>query len=299
MTNVNIEPAVVYTPGSSITVAFPNEAPRTIYTGSPNFKAVVEATKAKQWTKVRSLTDVGKAVTSISKGRAKVVDGVVYLDGTPMHNVLTNRIIAMLGEGFDVKPMLAFLENLEKNPSMVAREELYLFLEANEIPLTTDGHFLAYKKVRKDYMDHYTGTFRNKVGDVCQMDRSQVDDNRDRTCSKGLHFASYSYLRHYASDGASRVMIVKINPADVVSIPSDYNNAKGRCWKYLVVQEHENFTEGEWFRHSVYSDTGEVVAEDDRYDNNDEYYDGRYDDVAAYHNVRDAFGRFAKNVRTW
>lgn len=32
-------------------------------------------------------------------------------------------------------------------------------------------------------------------------------------------------------------MIVKINPADVVAIPSDYNNAKGRTWRYVVVGE--------------------------------------------------------------
>jgi hypothetical protein len=30
-------------------------------------------------------------------------------------------------------------------------------------------------------------------------------------------------------------MILKINPADVVSIPTDYNGAKGRCCKYEVV----------------------------------------------------------------
>ena len=32
-------------------------------------------------------------------------------------------------------------------------------------------------------------------------------------------------------------MIVKINPADVVSIPTDYNGAKGRCCRYQVVAE--------------------------------------------------------------
>lgn len=33
-------------------------------------------------------------------------------------------------------------------------------------------------------------------------------------------------------------MILKINPADVVAIPSDYNNTKGRTWKYEVVGEY-------------------------------------------------------------
>ena len=35
----------------------------------------------------------------------------------------------------------------------------------------------------------------------------------------------------------SRVMLVKINPKNVVSIPVDYNLAKGRCCEYEVVDE--------------------------------------------------------------
>ena len=33
-------------------------------------------------------------------------------------------------------------------------------------------------------------------------------------------------------------MIVKVNPKDVTSIPSDYNFAKGRCCRYEVVEEY-------------------------------------------------------------
>jgi hypothetical protein len=75
------------------------------------------------------------------------------------------------------------------------------------------------------------------VGDVVEQKRNEVDDIRDNVCSNGLHFCSMSYLPHYMG-GNGRVVIVKINPADVVSIPSDYNNAKGRCCKYVVVGEH-------------------------------------------------------------
>jgi hypothetical protein len=32
-------------------------------------------------------------------------------------------------------------------------------------------------------------------------------------------------------------MILKINPRDVVSIPSDYNNSKGRTCRYEVIDE--------------------------------------------------------------
>jgi hypothetical protein len=66
------------------------------------------------------------------------------------------------------------------------------------------------------------------------MERNMVDDNRNNTCSSGLHFCSHSYL---ASFSGERTVIVKIDPADVVSIPSDYNDAKGRTCRYTVIGE--------------------------------------------------------------
>jgi hypothetical protein len=71
------------------------------------------------------------------------------------------------------------------------------------------------------------------------MERNAVDDNKDVTCSAGLHFCSRSYLDHFGGD---RIMILKINPADVVSIPSDYNDAKGRACRYEVIGELEGET---------------------------------------------------------
>ena len=39
------------------------------------------------------------------------------------------------------------------------------------------------------------------------------------------------------SERISRLMVMKVNPADVVSIPHDYKNQKGRCAKYEVIAE--------------------------------------------------------------
>jgi len=111
---------------------------------------------------------------------------------------------------------------------------LYGFLEKNRLPITGDGHFLAYKKVRDNFMDVYTGTMDNSVGKFVEMERNQVNDDKNQTCSAGLHFCSESYLNHF---GGERTVIVKINPRDVVSIPTDYDNAKGRACRYEVIGE--------------------------------------------------------------
>ncbi len=169
-----------------------------------------------------------------------IADGIVYFNNEPLHMSLADRMVQMLAEGFDLVPMARFLENLMANPSRTAVQELYSFLEKGNMPITPDGHFMAYKAVRADFKDIHSGTFDNSIGCICEMPRNQVDDNRDRTCSSGLHFCSFEYLPHFANANG-HVMLVKINPADVVSIPADYNDTKGRCSRYEVVAEYEGY----------------------------------------------------------
>jgi hypothetical protein len=159
-----------------------------------------------------------------------------------LQSAITKRIIKMSEQGFDSQPLVNFISNLYGNPSKTAVDELYLFIEANELPITEDGHFIAYKIVKNDYKDIYSNSMDNSIGSVVSMPRHLVDTERNNTCSRGLHFCSKDYLSHYGSSNRSndRCLLVKINPADVVSIPSDYNNAKGRTWSYEVVGEVES-----------------------------------------------------------
>lgn len=227
---------------SHITVCFDDGTTATTYTTESHYKDVVDAIRSKDWDNVRKLMIPSVAVKqqleqSSHSNRTVIEDGVVYLDGTPLHNTLTDRILSMLEEGFDIEPMIKFLENLMENPSYRAVNELYDFMEHSDLPITEDGHFIAYKRVGAGYKDIYTGTFDNSVGAVCEMPRNAVNEDKDRTCSEGLHFCSRSYLPHYGNYSGCHTMIVKINPRDVVAIPSDYNNAKGRCCRYEVIGE--------------------------------------------------------------
>jgi hypothetical protein len=84
-------------------------------------------------------------------------------------------------------------------------------------------------------------------------------------------------------------MILKINPRDVVAIPADYNNTKGRCCRYEVIGEYtENWREkigrGEnGFDSDLYSSDGGDYESDEQEgeicdhcseDLTDENYDG-------------------------
>jgi hypothetical protein len=175
------------------------------------------------------------AADYLPRGVVSVTSSEIRYNGEPVHGVLVDRILGLLAEGFDIMPMVRFLENLYQNPADFARDELYLWLETSNLPITEDGHFLAYKNVNGDFTSIHDGRTKNDPGTVVSMPRQDVDPVRDRTCSRGLHFCSKSYLPHFSSGRNNKVILLKINPADVVSIPSDYNNAKGRAWKYLVL----------------------------------------------------------------
>ena len=219
--------------GSNITVIIGNQ-PHTISKTHITYERVKEAIKAGDWETVKDVIEPRKMVLNYGRGHVSIQGETLFWKDKELHSSLATRMITMLQEGFPIEPMVAFMENLMANPSRQAVQELYGFLEKNNLPITPDGHFLAYKRVRGDYLDCHSGTMDNSVGNVVEMERNEVDDNRNNTCSNGLHFCSHSYLSHFGGD---RTVIVKINPRDVVSIPSDYNDAKGRACRYEVIGE--------------------------------------------------------------
>ncbi len=219
--------------GNNVTVVIGNK-PHTISKTHITYQKVVDAIKAGDWETVKETIDPKKVVLNYGQGHVAVQGDKLFWKGQEFHGALARRMITMLQEGFSIEPMINFMDNLFQNPSHRAVNELYGFLEKNNLPITPDGHFLAYKKVRGDFKDCHTGTMDNSPGRVVEMERNQVDDDKDRTCSTGLHFCSQGYLSHF---GGERTVIVKINPRDVVSIPSDYNDSKGRACRYEVVGE--------------------------------------------------------------
>lgn len=265
--------------GKSFVTMMVDGQTHTIDDQHPNYHKIREAVRNKDYAAAEPLINIGRAIANFAMGKIRVENGCVYYGNMEVKNALVDRILDMINEGFDAQPMLRFLENLMQNPSKRAVDELYMFLEQTSLPITDDGHFLAYKKVNSDYKDFYTGTMDNSVGQVLEMPRNQVDDERDRTCSYGLHFCSLTYLPHYFGN-QGHVMIVKINPADVVSIPSDYNNAKGRTCRYEVIGEHHSENMEAFFAPVYSTPTSEEYDDYKKYDDYEDDEDNEdYDDA--------------------
>lgn len=190
-------------------------------------------------TDIERLNDI-PAVVEIERGfegsGIELKDGVLYEGETAIPTELNDRILKFKDAQLPFDSLLKFWDNLKKNPSFNARKMLFKFLEHNGHPLTQDGCFIAYRGVTEDFKDVHTKTFDNKPGAVCKMERDLVDDNPNNTCSAGLHVACFGYAKGFGP----RIVEVKVNPADVVAVPTDYNGTKMRTCQFEVVQECAN-----------------------------------------------------------
>jgi len=194
-----------------------------------------------------------------------LTNDLIEFRGRPFSSAVTDKVLNLVEAGNDASALFNFLRLVRQNPSAVAQEELLLFCVANNFMITTDGYILAYKSVN----ENYTAIHDNKTpykpfvlmsfeeqqqlvrgvtvgsvtvtveGDrtVAYMSRNAVDDRRENTCSYGLHFASYDYASTWAGQDGKRLLVLGVSPADVVSIPNDYNNQKGRASKVTVYSE--------------------------------------------------------------
>lgn len=214
------------------------------------FGSMESALANKQMNKVKELVslkfDLIQAINTFGDGKINFQDGDLFYineagDTNPIDTKLTAKIKDLIRAGSNAEVLVRFLDNLVDNPCKRAQRDFYDFMIVNNLAMTEDGHFLAYKIVRDDFKDLYTGTMDNSPGKVVSIDRSKVDSNPDRTCSHGLHICSKDYLPQYGGfygkGSPNKILVVKVNPKDVVAFPKDYNNAKARVASYTVVGE--------------------------------------------------------------
>jgi mRNA-degrading endonuclease RelE of RelBE toxin-antitoxin system len=281
----------------SLLVQFDNGTvkPEVIASDHLNHKKIVSALKRKDYSDLETLLSIEKTKEVAAKkvqerlanadverslvGKAELRDGVVFVNNVPVHNVVADRILELANQGYEIDPVLRFLERVLMNPSAKSQEELYDFLANRNLPLTEDGHFLAYKRVRDDWMDFFSGKIYNGIGAEPEVEREGVDPNRNNECSHGLHVGALEYVRKYHSGG--HIVICKVDPYYCVSVPQDHNAQKIRVCKYKVLYELHDDKELE---HPVYTSQGGWYDGSDEWleDNaKDSYWESGWDDDYA------------------
>ena len=212
----------------------------TINASNPAFPNALKAYKESDW---QGLVDSIHPANKLHRlyfqyENIEVKDGNVYIDGDAVTSIVAERVLNALAGDVDAVHIFKFMTRLQLNPSKRAVDELYTFLEHKNLPITDSGTFLAYKAVRSDYSDKHTGTFFNTVGSVLSMPRNKVDDDKNAPCSYGFHAGTLEYASDFANH-YDKMVVVEIDPADVVSIPTDCNFQKLRTCRYKVVAEYE------------------------------------------------------------
>ena len=257
----------------SLTVVLEGK-PYTMSVDAPNFPQAKQALIEKRWDDLPNLFDMARAIEDYADGNVAIRNNTVYYKDEEIHGHVVDRLLDFMQQQLPYEPIVKFIGKLQDNPSRRSVEQLYTFLEHKNMPLTPDGNFLAYKGVNEDFTDHYSGKFDNSVGQTLEMQRNAVCDDSDIGCSYGFHAGSHNYAKGYAS-GGGHLMIVEINPADVVSVPKDCDCQKLRTSKYKVVALHETI-ERPLQDHLVYDyyDEDDVDERWDEDDVSDDWNDG-------------------------
>lgn len=240
---------------SNITV-FTDQGPLLAHSSHPNYEEIVRVIATGEEADLTSLFDLSHAIVQAYGGqseRVQIVNGHVLFDGHVIHNSLTDHIIRCQQSGVEsITPFIRFMDKLGANPSEHSRQMLFDWLQAHQFTITEDGNILGYKGIRAsldaegnliDPVSINSGTavvngetkhgnIPNEIGSVIEMPRGMVEHDPGNGCSHGLHVGTYDYANKFAQ-GA--LLECHVNPADVISVPTDCEAQKMRCCRYKVV----------------------------------------------------------------
>jgi hypothetical protein len=239
---------VLTSEGGSTAVIFDDDLnPTTVTEEHPNFLRIVEALRNADFDAVEEWLDPNHARVLIGlSDRIQIIDDVLHFDGDAVYDGLSSTILRYRREGRDVTNLVRFMERLAENPSRRSREQLFTWTQAKELTIDRDGYIIGFKGVTRDMLSCHSGTafvdgnkvtgqIPNAVGTVISMPRSQVQDDPNHGCSHGLHVGNWDY----ASSFGQITLEVRLDPADVVSVPRDSAFQKLRCCRYEVVAVHD------------------------------------------------------------
>lgn len=303
--------------GKSIAIFFSNGDTETISETHVSFKSIIEKLLSGTATdeEIRPLTQIMATIvskmTSLSE-RVSVDGKTVYFDGDPIRGEISDIIKKMFEEGrtLDFKPLVNFLEKAKTNPSLKSIDDLYRWIRNGDLVIDPDGDIVAYKgvAVNRDGIsvsihsgtafvngEQFTGQIPNKPGTIITMPRSNVDDNEAVACSTGLHAGTYSYASSFAQ---GRLILVKINPRDVVSVPSDSRDQKLRVSRYTVLSEIAHRIESHYYQPELdeYEDEDEGYGYDEEDLSEEDQDDENWDSYADWEKALTDPGRYESEL---
>jgi hypothetical protein len=245
---------------------------RTIHREHQNFASILEELRKPEhlqdFEAVKRMLDLRSFVSVWSAGAFSIGDdGSLRVDDKPIHSALAARIVDHFRAGLDPVPLCLLYERIATHPDRGTAADLWAWIDHAQLPITTEGNIIAFKKVRADFCSYHRNRdgvhLPHEIGSRVSIPRSECDTSRDNTCSSGLHFCSYEYLPdYYGNEG--RVLVLEIDPMDVVAIPQDYKLSKGRACAYTVIGEVAEDEAKEVFAKTAVLNSGGLVSAGER-----------------------------------
>lgn len=220
-----------------INVTFPDGTSKAVHATSPRYGIAIEALKRNaDEAELRSILDGNLYVKHWAEGRFEITDNkVIWLSHPefPIPQGLADRLLEYAANGYPAEAFVKFLDRLLENPSNRSVETFLSFVERHGLTITERGTFMAYKGCNSDLKDVHTGTFDNSPGTRHKMPRQLVSDDPAHACHVGFHCGSWEYANNFGV----RMVLVEVDPKDLVCVPYDCDCQKIRCCEYLVVKE--------------------------------------------------------------
>lgn len=212
-------------------------------------------------------------------GSLAIKGGHIFFGKNRLEETLSNHMMSLLdGENTPKdekmwRSYVKFLDNLHQNADEDIRNQLFRWMEyenksGNGFGITDDGCLVGYKGCGGTILEpmsvftgdaivdgeEYKGQIPNRAGSVIQMPRSAVQVDPSVGCSQGLHVGT----RDYAVKWAPVLLLVKVNPRDVVSVPYECDSQKMRVCEYTVLKVTDAGDE-----HKMYHESDSSSEEED------------------------------------
>lgn len=279
------------TGAETLTVIYDNGDCVPVKDTHPNFSKIEALLRSRESTDqeikmlVNAIYSVGERLSKITD-RVSYTDNNVFFDNDPLREELKDVLLEAIKADDNKKftSLARFLEKTKENPSQQSVDDLYRWIIAGSLIIYPDGDFGAYKGVKLTSAGEpvsinagpaivdgiaFNGYVPNNVGSTIEMPRSQVNADSNVACSTGLHAGTHEYAAEFAR---GMLLLVKINPRDVVSVPSDSNGSKLRVSRYVVLETIEHKLKSSYYG----------SYDEDEEDYPDEYYDSEEDEDYEY-----------------
>lgn len=242
-----VEQILYVSNAASIVIRHPVDgSTKTIHKGNKNFDTIKTSLENGDFETALQYIDIPTHIETMSEGNVIYRDSKLLWKNEEVNTYLAERIVKLIQTASEeetnvnkASKYMKFLDKLHENTSNRVYEQCFQFLEHHGFNIDDDGDILAYKRVSSELYDLWSGTVKYTIGSVVEMPRRDVSDDPNDSCASGLHFCTLRYVNAYMSSSGGKIILMKIDPRDVVSVPKS-ETSKGRCCKLKVLNVYRD-----------------------------------------------------------